>query len=151
MLFILEPHIFSIERCDDALQLSPRLFSEQLQGVGLSSFDYCLKLRISVNAPIYLERNDRFCQSKTVKGRAMNSTEPKAKAPSLLGDFVSEVELAKALGVSRRTICRNFQQDGPTRIRLGRKVVMYRRSEVLAWLQRAEVHGISTRAKSVSR
>jgi predicted DNA-binding transcriptional regulator AlpA len=81
----------------------------------------------------------------------MNSTELRAKAPSLLGDFVSEVELAKALGVSRRTICRNFQQDGPPRIRFGRKVVMYRRSEVLAWLQRTEVHGISTHRKGLSR
>ena len=81
----------------------------------------------------------------------MNSTDLKGRAPTLLGDFVSEVELAKALGVSRRTICRNFQQNGPARIRFGRKVVMYRRTEVLAWLEREEVRCISTRRKGLSR
>jgi predicted DNA-binding transcriptional regulator AlpA len=69
----------------------------------------------------------------------MNSTELKAKTPRLLGDFISEAELAKTLDVSRRTICRNFGKNGPSRVRLGRKVVMYRRSEVIAWLQKQAV------------
>jgi predicted DNA-binding transcriptional regulator AlpA len=71
----------------------------------------------------------------------MNPTEQKTKSQSLLGDFVSEVELANTLGVSRRTLCRNFELDGPTRIRLGRKVIMYRRSEILTWLQKQATGG----------
>jgi len=72
----------------------------------------------------------------------MNPTELKAKGPSLLGDFVSELELANTLGVSRRTLCRNFEHGGgPARIRLGRKVIMYRRSEILTWLQKQATGG----------
>ncbi|HKM84711.1 MAG TPA: hypothetical protein VJW96_00785 [Terriglobales bacterium] len=57
----------------------------------------------------------------------------------LLQEFVMEPALAKELRVEPRALCRIFGQHGPKRIRIGKKCIMYRRSDVLAWLEKQAV------------
>jgi len=79
----------------------------------------------------------------------------KKLAGDSLGDFIAEVELARTLGISRRTLHRNFTKLGPSRcparIRLGRKVIVYKRSEVVAFFNQMGHNGSGNRSTKRAR
>jgi hypothetical protein len=69
----------------------------------------------------------------------MSTKNVETTATGLLQEFVQEPDLAKELRVEPRALCRIFGQHGPKRIRIGKKCIMYRRSDVLAWLEKQAV------------
>jgi excisionase family DNA binding protein len=53
-------------------------------------------------------------------------------------EYLRPSQLAAALGISVRTLCRwNLERKAPPRIRVGR-VVLYRREAVEVWLRKKE-------------
>jgi len=52
-------------------------------------------------------------------------------------DMLTEAEVARMLGVSLSTVKRlRASGEGPPSIRVGKRALRYRRSDVEAWLQR---------------
>ncbi len=74
-------------------------------------------------------------------GEEATGDSPWAKQPphaQFLGGYVTEVECAKELGISRRTLQRWHRlREGPPRTLVGKKI-MYRREAVAAWLRERE-------------
>jgi hypothetical protein len=66
----------------------------------------------------------------------MNAKTVKSTATDVLSGFVFETDLARELRVQPRALCRNFGQQGPKRIRVGKKCILYNRAQVLAWLEK---------------
>ena len=74
-------------------------------------------------------------------GDVMTTKNVETTASGLLQEFVREPDLARELRVAPRALRRIFGQHGPKRIRIGKKCIMYRRDEVLAWLKNQAMGG----------
>jgi len=58
----------------------------------------------------------------------------------VLGDFVSEEQVIKNLGISRATVCRQIiANDFAPRYRLSPHRIVFKYSEVLAWVDSKKV------------